>query len=102
MVITELDRVRTIDLESKRRLEKALRHLQNGKGIILMDDEDRENEGDMIYSAHNMTNEQMALMIRKCSGKMEKKIPVISPLKISLQLNSSVSSQSSLHRKAFR
>lgn len=68
MVITELDRVRTIDLESKRRLEKALQHLQNGKGIILMDDEDRENEGDMIYSAHSMTNEQMALMIRKCSG----------------------------------
>ncbi|MFC6268505.1 3,4-dihydroxy-2-butanone-4-phosphate synthase [Frigoriflavimonas asaccharolytica] len=68
MVATELERVQTIDLESKKRLEKALLHLQNGKGIILMDDEDRENEGDLIYSAHNMTNNQMALMIRKCSG----------------------------------
>ncbi|AUC85698.1 3,4-dihydroxy-2-butanone-4-phosphate synthase [Polaribacter sp. ALD11] len=68
MVLTELDTLKMFGNDSKERLEKAFIHLQNGNGIILMDDEDRENEGDLIFSAHNMTNNQMALMIRKCSG----------------------------------
>ncbi|MBJ7880677.1 3,4-dihydroxy-2-butanone-4-phosphate synthase [Gelidibacter salicanalis] len=68
MVLTELDRLKIFANDSQERLEKALINLQSGKGIILIDDEDRENEGDLIFSAHNMTNNQMALMIRKCSG----------------------------------
>jgi 3,4-dihydroxy 2-butanone 4-phosphate synthase len=50
------------------RVENAIRKLQNGKGILLVDDEDRENEGDIIYAAQNMTSADMALMIRECSG----------------------------------
>jgi len=50
------------------RVENALVALQQGKGIMLLDDEDRENEGDLIYSADHLTAEQMALMIRECSG----------------------------------
>ena len=38
------------------------------RGILLVDDENRENEGDLIFAATNMTVEQMALMIRRCSG----------------------------------
>ena len=68
MVLTELDTLQRFGKDSKERLEKALLHLKNGNGIILMDDEDRENEGDLVFSAHHMTNNQMALMIRKCSG----------------------------------
>lgn len=68
MVITELDTLKMFGNDSQERLEKALKHLQNGNGIILIDDKNRENEGDLIFSAHNMTNNQMALMIRKCSG----------------------------------
>ena len=34
----------------------------------MADDEDRENEGDLIFAAESMTNEQMAMMIRECSG----------------------------------
>jgi len=68
MVLTELETVKTFNTDSQQRLEKALTHLQKGNGVILMDDEDRENEGDLIFSAHHMTNNQMALMIRKCSG----------------------------------
>jgi 3,4-dihydroxy 2-butanone 4-phosphate synthase len=68
MVLTLVDTLKIVGNDSQERLEKALIHLQNGKGIILMDDEDRENEGDLIFSAHNMTNNHMALMIRKCSG----------------------------------
>ncbi len=50
------------------RVENALTALQQGRGVILLDDEDRENEGDIIYSVEHLTNEQMALMIRECSG----------------------------------
>ncbi|EKO3448662.1 3,4-dihydroxy-2-butanone-4-phosphate synthase [Vibrio fluvialis] len=50
------------------RVEKALQALREGRGVLLLDDEDRENEGDIIYSAETLTAEQMALMIRECSG----------------------------------
>jgi 3,4-dihydroxy 2-butanone 4-phosphate synthase len=64
MVLTELDTLQRFGKDSKERLEKALLQLKNGNGIILMDDEDRENEGDLVFSAHYMTNNLMALMIR--------------------------------------
>ena len=50
------------------RVEKALEALRLGNGVLLLDDEDRENEGDIIYSAEHLTSQQMALMIRECSG----------------------------------
>ncbi|OEF08420.1 3,4-dihydroxy-2-butanone-4-phosphate synthase [Vibrio genomosp. F10] len=50
------------------RVENALEALRKGQGVILLDDEDRENEGDIIYSVEHLTNAQMALMIRECSG----------------------------------
>ena len=53
---------------SKERVKNAIRHLQNGKGILLTDNEDRENEADLVFSAQNMTTYDMALMIRECTG----------------------------------
>ncbi|CAM3622643.1 3,4-dihydroxy-2-butanone-4-phosphate synthase [Vibrio aquimaris] len=50
------------------RVDKAIAALQEGRGILLLDDESRENEGDLIYSAQYLTAQQMALMIRECSG----------------------------------
>lgn len=55
-------------LTSIKRVENALQQLQNGKGVLLTDDENRENEGDLIFSAHAMTVRDMAMMIRECSG----------------------------------
>ena len=52
----------------KTRVENAITKLQEGKGIMLVDDEDRENEGDIIFPAETMTSQDMALMIRECSG----------------------------------
>ncbi len=54
--------------DSITRVENALQALREGRGVLLLDDEDRENEGDVIYSAESLTSEQMALMIRECSG----------------------------------
>lgn len=50
------------------RVETALKAIKTGNGILLVDDENRENEGDLIFPAETMTTEQMALMIRECSG----------------------------------
>nr|WP_199003128.1 3,4-dihydroxy-2-butanone-4-phosphate synthase [Flavobacterium sp. ASV13] len=55
-------------LTSVERVENTIRQLQNGKGFLLIDDEDRENEGDLIFSAQHISVQDMAMMIRECSG----------------------------------
>ena len=50
------------------RVELALQAMRDGKGVLVVDDENRENEGDIIFAAENMTEAQMAMMIRYCSG----------------------------------
>jgi len=60
--------IKNFGSDYKERVETAIKNLQTGKGILLVDDEDRENEGDIIYAAQNMSVENMALMIRECSG----------------------------------
>jgi len=52
----------------KERVENALNCLKDGKGVLVVDDESRENEGDLIFPAATMSVEDMALMIRTCSG----------------------------------
>ena len=49
-------------------VERALAELRAGRMIVVVDDEDRENEGDLIFAAEHLTPEQMALLIRECSG----------------------------------
>lgn len=68
MIITELHPLKKFGISIQDRVENALKHLQNGKGIILTDDKNRENEGDLVFAAQNMTVKDMALMIRECSG----------------------------------
>jgi len=53
---------------SGERVEKALHALRQGQGVLVTDDEDRENEGDLIFPAESLTEKQMALLIRECSG----------------------------------
>ncbi|CBJ80945.1 3,4-dihydroxy-2-butanone-4-phosphate synthase [Xenorhabdus bovienii] len=50
------------------RVERAIAALRAGRGVMVLDDENRENEGDMIFAAETMTVEQMALTIRHGSG----------------------------------
>ncbi|BAP58558.1 3,4-dihydroxy-2-butanone-4-phosphate synthase [Candidatus Tachikawaea gelatinosa] len=52
----------------KQRVKNAIISLKKKKGIIILDDENRENEGDIVFSAENITIEQMALTIRHGSG----------------------------------
>jgi 3,4-dihydroxy 2-butanone 4-phosphate synthase len=50
------------------RVQAAVSQVARGGGVIVIDDEDRENEGDMIFAAVSLTVAQMALMIREGSG----------------------------------
>ncbi|WWO97138.1 MAG: 3,4-dihydroxy-2-butanone-4-phosphate synthase [Candidatus Dasytiphilus stammeri] len=53
---------------SQERVEHSITALRSGVGILVLDDESRENEADMIFVADTMTVQQMALTIRHGSG----------------------------------
>ncbi|QQU05206.1 3,4-dihydroxy-2-butanone-4-phosphate synthase [Myroides odoratus] len=62
------DKLQEFGKTSQERVERALSFLKVGKGVLLLDDNDRENEADVIFSAHLMSEQDMALLIRYCSG----------------------------------
>ncbi len=68
MISTEISPLIQFGITSQKRVENTLEQLKSGKGILLIDDENRENEGDLIFSAEHMNVSVMALMIRECSG----------------------------------
>ncbi len=49
-------------------VERAIEAIADGRIVIVTDDEDRENEGDLIFAAEKATAELVNLMIRYCSG----------------------------------
>lgn len=46
------------------RIEKAMRDLREGRMVVLMDDENRENEGDLVLAAEKVTPESINFMTR--------------------------------------
>src|ERR1044072_9322152 len=48
--------------------ERASADLAGGKPVVVVDDEDRENEGDLIFAAAKATPDLMAFTIRHSSG----------------------------------
>jgi 3,4-dihydroxy 2-butanone 4-phosphate synthase/GTP cyclohydrolase II len=55
----------TVRLDS---VERAIADIAAGKAVVVVDDEDRENEGDIIFAASKATPELMAFTIRHSSG----------------------------------
>jgi 3,4-dihydroxy 2-butanone 4-phosphate synthase / GTP cyclohydrolase II len=49
-------------------VERALADIAAGRAVVVVDDEDRENEGDLIFAAARATPELMAFTIRHSSG----------------------------------
>jgi 3,4-dihydroxy 2-butanone 4-phosphate synthase / GTP cyclohydrolase II len=49
-------------------IEQAIEDIRNGKFVIVADDEDRENEGDLICAAQSVTPEMINFMIKKAGG----------------------------------
>ncbi|HEX5119375.1 MAG TPA: bifunctional 3,4-dihydroxy-2-butanone-4-phosphate synthase/GTP cyclohydrolase II [Pseudonocardiaceae bacterium] len=49
-------------------IERAISDIAAGKAVVVVDDEDRENEGDLIFAAEKATPELVAFMVRYTSG----------------------------------
>ena len=56
---------KNIQLDS---IEDAIKDFAEGKMIIVVDDEDRENEGDIIVAAEKITPEQVNFMLKNARG----------------------------------
>lgn len=54
-----------VELDS---IDHAIAELKRGRPIVVVDDEDRENEGDLIMPAHTVTPDWMGFMVRHTSG----------------------------------
>lgn len=49
-------------------IEEAIEDFRNGKMLVVVDDEDRENEGDLIVAAEKITPEQVNFMLKNARG----------------------------------
>jgi 3,4-dihydroxy 2-butanone 4-phosphate synthase/GTP cyclohydrolase II len=58
-------------------IETAIAEIKAGRAVVVVDDEDRENEGDLIFAAELATQELMAFMIRYSSGFVCAPIPEV-------------------------
>jgi 3,4-dihydroxy 2-butanone 4-phosphate synthase / GTP cyclohydrolase II len=80
-------------------IEEILADLRAGRMVVIMDDEDRENEGDLIMSAERATPEAVAFMIRYTSGIIC--VPMEEEGLVRLDLPQMVLTNSESHRTAF-
>ena len=49
-------------------VEEAIKAIAAGEMVVVVDDDDRENEGDLVAAASKITPQQMALMVRHGTG----------------------------------
>lgn len=80
-------------------IDDAIRDIQEGKFVIVADDEDRENEGDLIMAAEKVTPEHLAFMVRHTSGIVC--MPMLAERLDALHLPQMVSDNTESHRTAF-
>ena len=57
-----------VKAESNKHIEKVISQFKNGQMIIVVDDEDRENEGDFIISAEKATPQDLNFMMKEGRG----------------------------------
>jgi 3,4-dihydroxy 2-butanone 4-phosphate synthase/GTP cyclohydrolase II len=80
-------------------IEELLAELRAGRMVVVMDDEDRENEGDLIMAAEHATPEAVAFMIRHTSGIIC--VPMEEQRLAALELPQMVPANSESQRTAF-
>ena len=80
-------------------IEEILEDLGAGRVVIVVDDEDRENEGDLIMAAELATPEAVAFMIRHASGIIC--VPMEEERLVRLDLPQMVTANSESQRTAF-
>ncbi|MEA2507057.1 MAG: 3,4-dihydroxy 2-butanone 4-phosphate synthase / cyclohydrolase, partial [Actinomycetota bacterium] len=49
-------------------IDQAIAEIADGRAVIVVDDQNRENEGDLIFAAEKVSPELVSFMVRHCSG----------------------------------
>lgn len=80
-------------------IEEALADFKEGKFVIVVDDEDRENEGDFITAAETITPEKINFMMRYGRGVLC--TPISEEVASRLELDMQVHDNTSLHETPF-
>lgn len=80
-------------------IESAIEDIKNGKLVVVVDDEDRENEGDFITAAHNITPELINFMATHGRGLIC--APLDEERCNELELDLMVNNNTALHETAF-
>jgi 3,4-dihydroxy 2-butanone 4-phosphate synthase/GTP cyclohydrolase II len=85
--------------EAIRRVEKAIEEIKKGKMVIMMDDEERENEGDLVYAATFSTPDMVNFMAKEARGLIC--TPITKEIAAKLDLMPMVADNVSNHETAF-
>ena len=80
-------------------VESAIEDIKSGKFVIVVDDENRENEGDLIIAATKVTPQTIAFMVRYTTGIICLSLPEERLRKLQIPLM--VADNTELHRTLF-
>ncbi|MEZ5176051.1 MAG: bifunctional 3,4-dihydroxy-2-butanone-4-phosphate synthase/GTP cyclohydrolase II [Acidimicrobiia bacterium] len=80
-------------------IEDAIKAIANGEFVLVVDNEDRENEGDLIIAAEKVTAEHLAFMVRYTSGLVC--LPTVGEILDRLELPLMVLENTDMHKTAF-
>lgn len=86
-------------IEVLNRVQQAIKDIQNGKMVVMVDDEDRENEGDLVYAANFSTPEKVNFMASQARGLIC--VAVSNKIASRLELAPMVKSNNSSYETAF-
>jgi 3,4-dihydroxy 2-butanone 4-phosphate synthase/GTP cyclohydrolase II len=81
------------------RVLEAIDEIKKGKMVVMVDDEDRENEGDLVYASVFSTPEHINFMATHARGLIC--VAISNTIANRLELNPMVSSNTSMHETAF-
>ncbi len=81
------------------RVKQAIEDIKHGKMVMMVDDEDRENEGDLVFAATFSTPEKVNFMASEAKGLIC--APVTEEIANRLNLNPMVKNNDSQHETAF-
>ena len=80
-------------------IEDAIADIRAGKMVVVLDDEDRENEGDLVMAAQMVTPDAINFMRREAGGLIC--VPIIGKRLDELQIPQMVSENTAVHETAF-
>lgn len=81
------------------RVKQAIEDIKNGKMVVMVDDEDRENEGDLVYPSTFSTPEKVNFMVSEARGLVC--VAVSEDIASRLDLLPMVTNNDSRHETAF-